>query len=212
MKSKIPQAPANEHLPDELRKAVLESVASQAAALAKLVMTVSSAFLGGSLLFLEKVVDNLNSLGFWFLALGWSLLIGSITLVAWDGVLNTSSAFHALEGSWEKARNRDKKGRGCVFCATLCLAGGMAFIMCFGLTGLLSKRGVNMDEQRTNIVTGKTGPGGGRYIKGSVPYGSLLVPGSTDAPAEPPPPDSAAASPGTSDEVAPAPPAPNGDK
>jgi len=172
------ESPPNYSLPPDLRQPVLESVTRQAEGLSKLLVTTSSAFLGGSLLFLKEVIARLSTLGFWLLGVGWFFLISCVVCVACIGVLNTRSAYYALEGSRDKAYQHDRRARRCTIAAPVCLAIGMALIMAFGLIGLMAMKGdqMGMRDKRTEIVTGIQPKQQEGWEKKSIPYGSLLVP------------------------------------
>jgi hypothetical protein len=118
------------------REVVFSTAATEAAGFYKFIITVASSFLGGTLLFLERVVPHPTSLGVALLGLGWLFLIASIAAVAWIRRLNLESAQRALAGKYNDARKFDRQGRRFSVAATLCLAGGMLLVAACGLVSL----------------------------------------------------------------------------
>ena len=118
------------------REVVFTTAAAEAAGFYKYIITVASSFLGGTLLFLERVAPHPTTLSLGLLGLGWLLLIVSIGTVAWIRRLNLESAQRALAGRYDDARRFDRQGRRFAIAATLCLAGGMLLVSACGLVSL----------------------------------------------------------------------------
>jgi hypothetical protein len=118
--------------PDVLFQAVVD----EARAAYKLIVTMASAFLGGTLLFLEKIAPNPARCSIVVLGLGWSLLICSILCVLRVHYLNLKSGTHVLNGRYELAQPIDEKNDRLTMVASLLLVGGLLAIAVFGIWNL----------------------------------------------------------------------------
>ncbi len=123
------------------REAIFKVLAADADGYYKLVLTLASSFLGGSLLFLEKIMPKPTWLSLLFVSLGWGSLIASVALVTSIRAWNLRSGFFALEGKVEEARKLDVKKDRHTTCASNLLIAGMIFIMLAGAVSLWVKIG-----------------------------------------------------------------------
>ena len=107
---------------------ILKVLAADADGYYRLVLTLASAFLGGSLLFLEKIVPKPTCLSLVFMSLGWVALVASVAVVTNIREKNLRSGYIALEGKRDQARVLDAaKDRQITWASTLLIA-GMAFV------------------------------------------------------------------------------------
>lgn len=106
------------------RETIFKVLAKDADGYYKLVLTLASAFLGGSLLFLEKIVPDPTWLSLVFMVLGWGSLVGSVAVVTSIRERNLRSGYLALEGKVEEARKLDVAKDRQTRWASLLLIGG----------------------------------------------------------------------------------------
>ncbi len=118
------------------RDAIFQSQTREAADFYKLIVTVSSSFLGGSLVFLDKIAPEPVKYSVYILAVGWFLLIASIVLIGFIRSKNLESAHHVLENEISEARVIDSKKRTATKITLLLLSCGILFIMIFGLINI----------------------------------------------------------------------------
>ena len=132
------------------KEQVFLSVASEAAGYYKLIVTVASSFLGGSLLFLERIAPRPSQFSLVVLAAGWASLIASIGLVAWIRAKNLESGALVLAGDYDRAKTIDSTKMFLSNWATVLLCLGMLLIMLCGLLNVWSEQsgtsGVNLHE------------------------------------------------------------------
>jgi hypothetical protein len=121
------------------RETIFTVLANDADGYYKLVLTVASAFLGGSLLFLEKIVPHPTRLSLVLMTLGWLSLVASIAAITSVRQRNLRSGFLALEGKVDEARKLDvAKDRHSGWAAWLLIV-GMSFIVLAGAVGIWTK-------------------------------------------------------------------------
>lgn len=147
------------------KDALFQAIVTEAGGLYKVVAVTASSFLGGSLLFIEKIAPNPVACTLWLLGLGWVLLIVSISLVAWVRLLNLDSGRLALEEKYKEASRIDKNKEKYTITAIILLAVGMALIMAFGLINIHQSKGVvQMGVKKTKKIT--------KQVVKSIPFGS----------------------------------------
>jgi hypothetical protein len=119
----------------DLFRAIVESATEYY----KLMITIASAFLGGSLLFVEKLSPSANPLKSHVILLGcgWLFLVVSIILILVVQRSNLKSGKLVMEGKMEEAAKIDCH-TGCESTwALVALALGIVLIMLYGLLNLL---------------------------------------------------------------------------
>lgn len=121
------------------RETIFKVLATDADGYYKLVLTLASAFLGGSLLFLEKIVPDPTWLSLAFMILGWVSLVGSVAVVTSIRERNLRSGYMTLEGKVEDARRLDAAKDRHTRWASVLLIAGMAFVMLASGVGLWIK-------------------------------------------------------------------------
>ncbi len=124
---------------DEKKIKVLEIISNEAAGFYKLVTTIAVGFLGGSLIFMEKIASTLSVCSLIFLGLGWILLIVSIFFVGWVRRLNLKSGKFILDGKDKEAKEIDNKSDIYSTISIAFLGGGIFFIMVFGFINIVNK-------------------------------------------------------------------------
>ncbi|MDH4158350.1 MAG: hypothetical protein OEW00_13855, partial [candidate division Zixibacteria bacterium] len=129
---------------------VWQTIANEASGFYKLVVTVASSFLGGTLIFLQTISGSPSRTSLVLLFTGWALLIGSIVLVINVRRLNLDSGHNWLKEDYDRCKAIDRKSRLCSQFAAIALAFGLAFVMAFGGVNLW-----NSDWRKGQIVTEK---------------------------------------------------------
>lgn len=118
---------------------VFNVLATEAGGYYKSILTVASSFLGGSLIFIEKIAPTPSKCSLYLLGVGWLLLICSIATIIFVRRLNLDSGWKALEGNFNEAKEIDVKTRNYSTAATVLLFLGLILIMMFGFVNLLQK-------------------------------------------------------------------------
>jgi hypothetical protein len=113
---------------------VFKAIVTSAAEFYKFAITVASAFLGGSLIFVQNIAaaKTLTRGSLWFLGSGWALLIASIFLIGLVQRGNLKSGQYVMDGHLEKSRRLDQWTSTGTTLAMLCLALGILLVMLFG--------------------------------------------------------------------------------
>jgi hypothetical protein len=118
---------------------VLGAIVTAATQYYQTITTVASAFLGGTLFFMEKIVPpgtRPQLLG--ILAAGWLLLIGAILSVVFVQRWNLVSGQLAMRGQIGEAQQIDRRSNRATLSAVVCLTSGIALVMLYGFLNLLS--------------------------------------------------------------------------
>ena len=118
------------------RAAVFSSLVKAAADYYKTIVTVASSFLGGTLIFLEKIAVNPSFGSTVLLGIGWLLLVLSILAILLVERWNLESGRQALRDSYDRALKIDASTRFLSWAAILLLGSGIACIMFFGWINL----------------------------------------------------------------------------
>ena len=103
----------------------------------KTIFTVASAFLGGSMLFLERIAPNPSGLSLVFLAAGWFVLIIAVISIALVQRDNLRSGRQFLEGKIPESVRTDNRSSFFSTLSIVCLAIGLLAITTFGFINLL---------------------------------------------------------------------------
>jgi hypothetical protein len=153
------------------REAVFNSVVSEAAGFYRVIVTVASSFLGGTLLFVERIAPTPRPFWLVVLGVGWLCLIASITAaVTWVRRLNLESGHLALSGQYDGARRIDHRSRRWSSVAAGCLAVGMLLVSLTGLGHLWPSDGTKGD---LTMVSPRQEDNHGRWLRKSIPYGDV---------------------------------------
>ena len=115
---------------------LFETIVTEASGFYRSVLTVATAFLGGTLVFLKQMAPSPSPLSQAALGLGWFALIASVGCVIWVRRLNLDSGRHVLEGDIEAARRLDRRTRTLSNWAAGLLVAGMILLMLFGFLNL----------------------------------------------------------------------------
>lgn len=118
---------------------VFQAIVDQALAFYKLIVTVASTFLGGTLVFIEKIAPNPTRCSLWLLGAGWLLLIATILCVAIVHRLNLQSGKHVMAGRNDLAEPIDVKSRFLSTLTSVLLSAGLLAIVIFGMVNLISR-------------------------------------------------------------------------
>jgi len=116
---------------------LFESIVKEAGEFYNLILTVSSAFLGGTLLFLEKIAPSPDRCSLWVLYSGWACLIASIAISAYVRLKNLESGRLALEQKYEEAKRLDRMKEALTIAMTIFMVIGILLITLFGMINLL---------------------------------------------------------------------------
>lgn len=135
------------------KECIFTIIASEAAGLYNLLITVSTAVFGGTLLFLDRIAPSPTIESLWFLALGWLMLLLCTLACAWVRWKNLESGRLVLEGKSEDARKVDKPNRRLTNFAIISFGLGITFIGIFGFVNIVAK--VNVNERSVNMVNDK---------------------------------------------------------
>jgi hypothetical protein len=119
------------------RKDIFTAIVAEAGGYYKLVITVASSFLGGSLLFLEKNSPKPSALALVVLLVGWVFLLGSIVSIAHVRRLNLESGWHTLEKRFRESGKIDRETRAWSQFAVWLLGLGLLLVLLFGFINLL---------------------------------------------------------------------------
>jgi len=153
---------------DISREALFNSIVESASQFYGRLVTVASAFLGGSLVFLERLSQHATPGSFVFLVLGWLFLVASIGLVVLVQRGNLESGRQALRGDTENASNIDRWTRRASSAAALFLVLGMSCLAAFGGWNIYRSKVAQEKVMSKVYETTKRGPNEDRD---SIPYG-----------------------------------------
>lgn len=118
-------------------QSVFSALVQEAAGFYGLLLTIASAFLGGTLIFIDRIAHNPEAWTVFVLAGGWGALVATVVLVAlvrWRNV-ETMRAF--LEGRHSELPQKEKLTRRLTVSAIVCLGCGMLAVSVFGVLNLL---------------------------------------------------------------------------
>jgi hypothetical protein len=132
------------------RECIFTTMATEAAGLYNLLMSVSTAVLGGTLLFLERIASSPTKQSLWYLGLGWLMLLFCTVACAWVRWKNLESGRLVLENKIQDARKIDKINRWLTKFAIASLALGITLIGVFALINVVHK--VNVAEKKALVL------------------------------------------------------------
>lgn len=130
-----------------MRRLVAQSVIEEATGYYKLVVATATLFLGGTLLFWEKITPTLSVLSLLLLGIGWLFLIGSVMLVVFVQRDNIEMGRLVLADDLDNYEPVAKRSRRLTTASGICLAIGMFFVSAAGMAALGEKA---MNEKRSS--------------------------------------------------------------
>ena len=153
------------------KAALLQSITTEASGFYGQIVTVASAFLGGSLLFMEKIAPVRVGFSLLFLAFGWLALVASIGCVARLRHMNLMAGGLAMDGNYEKARQINRHTDRLSAWSQGLLILGMASLVIVGLLNVGQSQRTERNLQMNDENAVPTRPQGG-WEKKTIPYGS----------------------------------------
>ena len=127
----------------DVKKTIFQAAAADATDFYKMIITVATAFLGGTLVFYEKIAPQPTKLSLLFAGVGWLLLVASIGLIARIRLHNIESAHQALGGKFDAARAIDGRARADGRSSVRALVLAMVMIIAAGVASLWVKADVS---------------------------------------------------------------------
>lgn len=124
---------------DDTRKLMAESVIAEATGYYKLVMATATLFLGGTLVFWEKVTPTLSVPSLVLLGAGWLFLVVSVMLVVFVRRDNIEMGRLALAAKYDDCEPIAVRSRRLTTASGVCLALGMFFVAAAGMAALGEK-------------------------------------------------------------------------
>jgi hypothetical protein len=112
---------------------VFSAIVKEAGEFYRQMIAVASAFLGGSLLFVEKIASSPRWWSIPLLAVSWLFLIASIVLILLVRRGNLESGGLAINDEHDEAKRVEKRVRFLGDAAILALAAGIVALVAFGL-------------------------------------------------------------------------------
>ena len=160
------------------KQCIFKIIATEAAGLYNLLITVSTGMLAGTLLFLEKIAPSPTTSSLLFLGLGWLMLLFCTLACAWIRWNNLESGRLALEGKFEDARKVDNPNRMLTKLSIMSLGLGIALIGIFAMVNILNK--VNSIERNIKMVAENAESKNKEYKehveKKAIPFSSINPP------------------------------------
>jgi hypothetical protein len=158
------------------KKDIFAAMVTSAADYYKTIITVATLFLGGTLLFLEKLAPaSENIVGKWLLGFGWALLILSIVAIAAVQLINIESGRRVMIGEAPRALKIDRLTGALSWVALISITLGISCVMIFGYRNLnRSKGGITTVGNKVDVT--KTIPFGNTQSGGKPPAGNQGTP------------------------------------
>jgi len=153
------------------KKDLAQLLVSEAQGFYALLMTVASSFLGGSLLFLEKLGTTRNLIALTALAIGWVSLVLSVCFLTWGRLKNLESGKLALKGSFKEADSIDTLGEAYMIWAVFTLGIGLFGVSAFGFTCIVERS--FMADTKVSVQTSNQGVQLPHEGQKSIPFGSM---------------------------------------
>jgi hypothetical protein len=147
---------------------IFTAMAQEASGLYDIVIKVASAFLGGTLVFLEKIVPSPSEWCIAVLGIGCGLLILTIVFVVIVRLVNIQAGHHALGDEMEIARSYDRFGQPLTVAALISFALGLGLIAYAGISNVPIDNSPHMEKHMQNEEPKKDG----MEKKGSLPFGN----------------------------------------
>ncbi len=130
-----------------LRIEIYKAMVSEASGYYKSVITISSSFLGGSLLFFDKIAAPPIGYSLLFLSLGWMFLIAAIISIIYVRRQNLEEgrielkilSKTATKKEENDVKNKHKHNLKLTDCTAKFMAIGLTFIVIFGMINIINK-------------------------------------------------------------------------
>lgn len=123
----------------DTRKLICETVIAEASGYYKLIVATATLFLGGTLVFWEKVAPLPSKVSLILLGLGWLFLIISVMLIAFVRRDNVEAGRLCLSDKFDKYERVAKRSRNLTTWSGMSLALGMFFVASAGMATLWEK-------------------------------------------------------------------------
>ncbi|MHC4662847.1 MAG: hypothetical protein ACYS8W_14285 [Planctomycetota bacterium] len=120
------------------REAIFSAIVAEAGGFYKIITTIGGGFLGGSLVFMEKIAPHPAKWTLWhFLLPAWILILASGAIVVFVRRKNLESGRLALEGKFDDAIKIDRQTSRLSTIVTFVLIIGVLLLMLFGFANLV---------------------------------------------------------------------------
>jgi hypothetical protein len=137
--------------PEDVARAK-ELVDKECPAFYRLLITISTMFLGGTLAFIEKIVPHPIRGSAPYLGWGWALLIVTILAVVWVRWANIEAIHAYLRKKYDRSDRLQVFGRVMMLIAGLTLGVGMGFVMMFGYINFSASDSAAPVKENSNAV------------------------------------------------------------
>jgi hypothetical protein len=137
---------------EENRRLILEISAAEAAGLYQILVGSATAFLAGTLIFVEKIAPNPSGYEITLLGLGWLSLVLCISTVALIRLANIDCATACLGGGGDATTHQNAASRYTKLGVGL-LCAGMVFVSLAGFVSLVRKDFMSDHNNERPIVT-----------------------------------------------------------
>jgi hypothetical protein len=150
--------------------ALFDAIVTEATGFYNMLLAVASGFLGGSLVFIEKIAPSPPRWSLAILGIGWASLLFSLMVIIWVRRQNLESGKKALEKDYSSAKNIDQKKDKLTTWATILLALGVSSLLLFGMINLYHK---TVHKKEKTMTRKKRSGKEGLDINRSIPFGSI---------------------------------------
>ena len=148
---------------------IFSAMAQEASGLYDLIIKIASLFLGGTLLFIEKITPHPSACSVHLLGIGWLLLIITIVLIAIIRLINIKSGNHAMGSEMDHAKALDRIGLPLTYVALSSFALGLILIASVGLVNIPINDNCRMEKCMNNEEPKNED---GIKKRGSLPFGN----------------------------------------
>jgi len=139
----------NQDTTEQQRKMAFEATAKEAAGFYNMMLTIATAFLGGTLLFLEKfVVTSVFLPSIIILTFAWLLICVAIICVIRIRELNLRSGKYFLDGRVDKAREIDNRNKRLTKFSVISLGMGIFLLVVFGIVNMASNNKISCSSEK----------------------------------------------------------------
>lgn len=165
---------------DQIDKATsFTAIASEASGFYTTIITVSSSFLGGSLVFIEKFAPSSSRSWEALLYAGWIFLILSMFGIIWVRLNNIKSGTLALRDDYHESSKLDNKKELATQASAYFSILGISFIVLFGMVNLTRQNNIREDTMNEK----KKRPD---EVHNSIPFADTVSQAVRNKPAEKP--------------------------
>jgi hypothetical protein len=125
---------------DNSRKLISESVIAEAVGFYKLVVATATLFLGGSLVFWERIAPTISACSLFLLGLGWLCLIACVGMIVFVRRDNIEAGRLYLSGEDKEYDKIALRSRRFTTTSGILLTAGMFFVSAAGMISLVEKQ------------------------------------------------------------------------